>query len=154
MGGVVLDVGVIKAVDGTVLAEVTDVQQLPNGQNRYTVTVKGKLTKGQPYWLCVDRCWRKKVLLNHTATVCLDVACWDVLGEHTHVAGLLVEPDYLRFDSTNSGVVTPKQRCEVETIVNVKIWELCSITWKESSMLEAKKLGLMLMFGDKYGDVG
>ncbi|MBM6453116.1 alanine--tRNA ligase-related protein, partial [Lacticaseibacillus paracasei] len=50
MGGQVADHGVIKAQDGTVLAKVTDVQHAPNGQNLHTVTVKGKLTKGQPYW--------------------------------------------------------------------------------------------------------
>lgn len=153
MGGQVADHGVIKAQDGTVLAEVTDVQHAPNGQNLHTVTVKGKLTKGQPYWLSVDRLRRKKVSLNHTATHLLDQALRDVLGEHTHQAGSLVEPDYLRFDFTNFGQVTPKQLREVETIVNQKIWDALPITWKEMPIAEAKKLGAIAMFGDKYGDV-
>ncbi len=77
----------------------------------------------------------------------------DVLGEHTHQAGSLVEPDYLRFDFTNFGQVTPKQLREVETIVNQKIWDALPITWKEMPIAEAKKLGAIAMFGDKYGDV-
>lgn len=96
---------------------------------------------------------RKKVSLNHTATHLLDQALRDVLGEHTHQAGSLVEPDYLRFDFTNFGQVTPKQLREVETIVNQKIWDALPITWKEMPIAEAKKLGAIAMFGDKYGDV-
>ncbi|WP_029328619.1 alanine--tRNA ligase-related protein, partial [Lacticaseibacillus paracasei] len=100
MGGQVADHGEIKAQDGTVLADVSDVQHAPNGQNLHTVTVKGKLETGQQYWLSVDPLRRKKVSLNHTATHLLDQALRDVLGEHTHQAGSLVEPDYLRFDFT------------------------------------------------------
>ena len=91
------------------LADVSDVQHAPNGQNLHTVTAKGKLERGQQYWLSVDPLRRKKVSLNHTATHLLDQALRDVLGEHTHQAGSLVEPDYLRFDFTNFGQVTPKQ---------------------------------------------
>ncbi|EKQ01744.1 alanyl-tRNA synthetase [Lacticaseibacillus paracasei] len=153
MGGQVADHGEIKAQDGTVLADVSDVQHAPNGQNLHTVTVKGKLETGQQYWLSVDPLRRKKVSLNHTATHLLDQALRDVLGEHTHQAGSLVEPDYLRFDFTNFGQVTPKQLRQVETIVNQKIWDALPITWKEMPIEEAKKLGAIAMFGDKYGSV-
>ena len=153
MGGQVADHGEIKAQDGTVLADVSDVQHAPNGQNLHTVTVKGKLERGQQYWLSVDPLRRKKVSLNHTATHLLDQALRDVLGEHTHQAGSLVEPDYLRFDFTNFGQVTPKQLRQVETIVNQKIWDALPITWKEMPIEEAKKLGAIAMFGDKYGSV-
>ncbi|RUS39274.1 alanine--tRNA ligase, partial [Lacticaseibacillus paracasei] len=153
MGGQVADHGEIKAQDGTVLADVSDVQHAPNGQNLHTVTVKGKLETGQQYWLSVDPLRRKKVSLNHTATHLLDQALRDVLGEHTHQAGSLVEPDYLRFDFTNFGQVTPKQLRQVETIVNQTIWDALPITWKEMPIEEAKKLGAIAMFGDKYGSV-
>jgi len=153
MGGQVADHGEIKAQDGTVLADGSDVQHAPNGQNLHTVTVKGKLETGQQYWLSVDPLRRKKVSLNHTATHLLDQALRDVLCEHTHQAGSLVEPDYLRFDFTNFGQVTPKQLRQVETIVNQKIWDALPITWKEMPIEEAKKLGAIAMFGDKYGSV-
>lgn len=113
MGGQVSVHGVIKAQDGTVCAEESDVQHAPNGQNLQLVLVKGKQSKGQPYVLSVYRCRRKKVSLNQLATHCLDQACRDVLGEQLHQAGSLVEPVYYWLYFTNFGQVTPKQLREV-----------------------------------------
>ncbi|WP_179395984.1 alanine--tRNA ligase [Lacticaseibacillus absianus] len=153
MGGQVADHGVITDANGVVVAKVTDVQHAPNGQNLHTVDVEGTLVVGETYTLAIDQERRKKVSMNHTATHLLDQALREVLGEHTHQAGSLVEPDYLRFDFTSFGPVTPAQLREVEQIVNTQIWRQLPITWEEMPIEEAKKQGAIAVFGDKYGDV-
>ncbi|WP_225048894.1 alanine--tRNA ligase [Lacticaseibacillus kribbianus] len=153
MGGQVADHGVIVDENGAVVAKVVDVQHAPNGQNLHTVTVENTLEVGATYTLKVDVERRKKVSMNHTATHLLDQALREVLGEHTHQAGSLVEPDYLRFDFTNFGQVTPEQLRQVELRVNEQIWRQLPITWEEMPIEEAKKQGAIAMFGDKYGDV-
>ncbi|MFD1431299.1 alanine--tRNA ligase [Lacticaseibacillus yichunensis] len=151
MGGQVADTGVIEDEDGAVVAKVTDVQHAPNGQNLHTVEVENTLEKGATYFLKVDTERRRKVSMNHTATHLLDQALRQVLGEHTHQAGSLVEPTYLRFDFTNFGQVTSEQLRQVEAIVNEQIWRQLPITWEEMPIEEAKKQGAIAMFGDKYG---
>lgn len=153
MGGQVADHGEIRQADGTVVATVSDVQHAPNGQNLHTVTIQAPLAVNATYWLSVEPIRRKKVSQNHTATHLLDSALRQVLGEHTHQAGSLVEPDYLRFDFTNFGQVTPEELRQVEQIVNEQIWRALPITWREMPIDEAKKLGAIAMFGDKYGDI-
>jgi alanyl-tRNA synthetase len=153
MGGQVADHGTVKDTDGNVVATVTDVQHAPNGQNLHTLTVSGKLVKGAKYMLDVDTQRRHKVSLNHTATHLLDQSLRNVLGEHTHQAGSLVEPDYLRFDFTNFGQVTEEQLQQVEQMVNEQIWKAMPITAIETDIESAKKLGAIAVFGDKYGDV-
>lgn len=152
MGGQVADHGEIVDATGAVVAKVTDVQHAPNGQNLHTVEVENTLKKGATYTLKVDVERRKKVSMNHTATHLLDQALRQVLGEHTHQAGSLVEPTYLRFDFTNFGQVTDEQLRAVETVVNEQIWRQLPITWKEMPIEEAKKQGAIAMFGDKYGE--
>ncbi|WP_338217380.1 alanine--tRNA ligase [Lacticaseibacillus salsurivasis] len=152
MGGQVADHGTILDENDTVVAKVVDVQHAPNGQNLHTVEVENTLKKGATYTLQVDTDRRRKVSMNHTATHLLDQALRQVLGEHTHQAGSLVEPTYLRFDFTNFGQVTPEQLRQVEQVVNEQIWRQLPITWREMPIEEAKKQGAIAMFGDKYGD--
>ena len=83
----------------------------------------------------------------------LDQALRDVLGEHTHQAGSLVEPTYLRFDFTNMGNVTDEQLSQVEQIVNEKIWENIAVTTTVTDIESAKKMGAIALFSEKYGDV-
>ncbi|MEL1196163.1 alanine--tRNA ligase, partial [Staphylococcus epidermidis] len=89
----------------------------------------------------VDPTFRGGVIKNHTATHLLDQALRDVLGEHTHQAGSLVEPDYLRFDFTNLGQVTPDQLATVEKIVNEKIWAALPVNTVETDIETAKQMG-------------
>ncbi|WP_407891960.1 alanine--tRNA ligase [Lacticaseibacillus sp. N501-2] len=152
MGGQVADHGDILDQSGAVVAKVTDVQHAPNGQNLHTISVLGHLKAGETYHLQVELTRRQKVSMNHTATHLLDTALRQVLGDHTHQAGSLVEPDYLRFDFTNFGQVTPEQLKQIEGIVNTQIWRALPITWKEMPIEDAKKEGAIAMFGDKYGD--
>ena len=153
MGGQVADTGVIKNSTGEVVAKVTDVQHAPNGQNLHTVEVKSAMVSGEEYQLEVDIKRHNKVKKNHTATHLLDQALRDVLGEHTHQAGSLVEPTYLRFDFTNMGNVTDEQLSQVEQIVNEKIWENIAVTTTVTDIESAKKMGAIALFSEKYGDV-
>lgn len=153
MGGQVADHGVVTDADGKTVAEVTDVQHAPNGQNLHSLKLSAPLKKGEKYGLLVDKQRRHKVSLNHTATHLLDQSLRNVLGEHTHQAGSLVEPDYLRFDFTNFGQVTQEQLRQVERMVNEQIWKALPITAIQTDIESAKKLGAIAVFGDKYGDV-
>ena len=152
MGGQVADQGVILNRAGEQVAVVKDVQHAPNGQNIHTVEVSQPLTVGETYQLRVDETFRKKVRRNHTATHLLDQALRDVLGEHTHQAGSLVEPNYLRFDFNNIGQVTREQLDQVEKIVNEKIWAEIPVTTTEMPLADAKKLGAIALFSEKYSD--
>ena len=152
MGGQVADQGVIKDEDGEVVARVTDVQHAPNGQNMHTVKVLGPLVREHTYSLEVDREFHNKVKKNHTATHLLDQALRDVLGAHTHQAGSLVEPTYLRFDFTNLGAVTPEDLERVEQIVNEKIWAALPVETVVTDIESAKKMGAIALFSEKYGD--
>ena len=152
MGGQVADQGVIKDEEGNVVAKVIDVQHAPNGQNMHTVKVLQKMFKDQTYDLEVDKRFHDKVRKNHTATHLLDQALRDVLGEHTHQAGSLVEPTYLRFDFTNLGSVTQEELSKVEQIVNEKIWDELPVQTIETDIETAKKMGAIALFSEKYGD--
>ncbi|MBA1394599.1 alanine--tRNA ligase, partial [Lactobacillus sp. XV13L] len=117
-GGQVADHGTIYNQDGDLVAQVTDVQHAPNDQNMHFVDVVLPLKKGTEYTLKIDRVRREGNRHAHTATHLLHAALRSVLGEHTHQAGSLVEPDYLRFDFTALEPLTPKEIQSVEQLVN------------------------------------
>lgn len=151
MGGQVADQGVIEDADGNVVAEVVDVQHVPNGQNLHTIKAKREMHTGESFTLIVDRAFHLKVEKNHTATHLLDQALRDVLGEHTHQAGSLVEPGYLRFDFTHFGQVTDEDLQKVEEIINDKIYDEIPVTTVETDLETGKKMGAIALFDDKYG---
>ncbi|MEE6710889.1 alanine--tRNA ligase [Pediococcus acidilactici] len=151
MGGQVADQGVIEDPDGNVVAEVVDVQHAPNGQNLHTIKAKREMHAGESFTLIVDRAFHLKVEKNHTATHLLDQALRDVLGEHTHQAGSLVEPGYLRFDFTHFGQVTDEDLQKVEEIINDKIYDEIPVTTVETDLETGKKMGAIALFDDKYG---
>lgn len=151
MGGQVADQGVIEDADGNMVAEVVDVQHAPNGQNLHTIKAKREMHAGESFTLIVDRAFHLKVEKNHTATHLLDQALRDVLGEHTHQAGSLVEPGYLRFDFTHFGQVTDEDLQKVEEIINDKIYDEIPVTTVETDLETSKKMGAIALFDDKYG---
>lgn len=151
MGGQVADQGVIEDADGNMVAEVVDVQHAPNGQNLHTIKAKREMHAGESFTLIVDRAFHLKVEKNHTATHLLDQALRDVLGEHTHQAGSLVEPGYLRFDFTHFGQVTDEDLQKVEEIINDKIYDEIPVTTVETDLETGKKMGAIALFDDKYG---
>ncbi|MDK1727122.1 alanine--tRNA ligase [Dellaglioa algida] len=153
MGGQVADKGTVKDTSGNVIAEVEDVQHAPNGQNLHAIKVLAPMEKNQLVSLEINQDFHKKVEKNHTATHLLDQALRDVLGEHTHQAGSLVEPTYLRFDFTNIGSVSEKQLEKVEKIVNDKIWAELAVETVETDIESAKSMGAIALFSEKYGKI-
>ncbi|WP_175990932.1 alanine--tRNA ligase [Bacillus sp. Marseille-Q1617] len=133
---------------------VTDVKKAPNGQNLHTgIVEEGTLESNQKVVAKVSRESRKKVEKNHTATHLLHQALKDVLGEHVNQAGSLVEPDRLRFDFSHFGSVTDEEMEKIESIVNEQVWKAISVNTDLKSLAEAKEMGAMALFGEKYGEV-
>ncbi|WP_282802350.1 alanine--tRNA ligase [Secundilactobacillus kimchicus] len=153
MGGQVADQGTVKTADGQLVADVTDVQHAPNGQNLHTLKLVAPIQVGDEFALDVDRHFHSKVEKNHTATHLLDQALRNVFGDHTQQAGSLVEPNYLRFDFTHFGQVTDEDLAKVEAIVNEKIFEEIPVTTVETDPETGKKMGAIALFSEKYGDV-
>ncbi|WP_271001343.1 alanine--tRNA ligase [Listeria seeligeri] len=151
-GGQVADKGTIQSETG--LAYVEDVQKAPNKQNIHRIVVKeGVLTTGDTVKLSVDKVKRRDTVKNHTATHLLHRALKDTLGEHVNQAGSLVSPDRLRFDFSHFGQITEEELTKMEEIVNEKIWEQIAVVIEEMPIAEAKELGAMALFGEKYGDI-
>jgi alanyl-tRNA synthetase len=96
---------------------------------------------------------RFPTMANHTATHLLHRALQEVVGEHARQAGSAVRPDKLRFDFTHEHALTPEQREEVEQRVNAKIFENLPVHVFETPIDEARRLGAMMLFGEKYGDI-
>jgi alanyl-tRNA synthetase len=95
---------------------------------------------------------RFPTMANHTATHLLHKALQDVLGEHARQAGSAVRPDKLRFDFSHPQAVTDEERAEVERRVNEAIFRNLPVRAYIVPIEEARKLGAMMLFGEKYGD--
>ena len=90
---------------------------------------------------------------NHTAAHLLQAALRSVLGDHVEQAGQLVNENAVRFDFTHFSALTDEELLAVENLVNEKILEDIKVECREMPIEEAKKLGAMALFGEKYGDV-
>lgn len=151
-GGQIADKGTLKGQD--ILVEVKDVQKAPNGQNLHTGVVKeGTLRLHTKVIATVNRASRMDIVKNHTATHLLHQALKDVLGTHVNQAGSLVAPERLRFDFSHFGQVTKEELEKIEQIVNEKIWQQLQVTTQLKPIDEAKAMGAMALFGEKYGDI-
>ncbi len=151
-GGQVSDRGVLLA-DG-VNAEVTGLSKAPHGQPVHQVVVTGGLLKvGDTVTASVNSSERSDTIRNHTATHLLHRALKDVLGGHVNQAGSLVEPERLRFDFSHFGAVTAEELADIERRVNEQIWLGTELDISLKPIAEAKALGAMALFGEKYGDI-
>jgi alanyl-tRNA synthetase len=151
-GGQIADKGVLEG-DG-VKVIIKDVQKAPNGQNLHSAVVEsGILETGAGVTAKVDPDSRNKVIKNHTATHLLHQALKDVLGTHVNQAGSLVGPDRLRFDFSHFGQVKEDELEKIEQIVNEKIWNSLNVVIENKGIDEAKAMGAMALFGEKYGDI-
>ncbi len=152
MGGQVADRGQISA-DGMTF-EVTDVQKNKGGKYmHYGKVTRGSLKLGDTVRAAIDGERREAIMRAHSATHLLDAALRQVLGDHVHQAGSLVEPDRLRFDFTHFAALTGEELLKVADIVNRKVLDGDPIVTEELPIEEARKKGAIALFGEKYGDV-
>ncbi|NPC93477.1 alanine--tRNA ligase [Bacillus sp. WMMC1349] len=151
-GGQIGDKGWIKSEE--VMVRITDVKKAPNGQHLHEGIVEsGTIAKGMQVAAEVTERLRQDIVKNHTATHLLHQALKDVLGTHVNQAGSLVSDSRLRFDFSHFGQVTKEELELIETKVNEKIWESIPVEIDLKPIDEAKALGAMALFGEKYGDI-
>ena len=151
MGGQVADHGVITA-DGMTFT-VTDVQKNKGGKYmHYGKLTEGVLKLGDVVTASIDTQRRRAIMRAHSATHLLDKVLREVLGDHVHQAGSLVEPDRLRFDFTHFSAMTAEELAKVNAMVNEAVLEGYDIVTEELPIEEAKKRGAIALFGEKYGD--
>lgn len=151
-GGQIADEGVLTSEKAQV--RVKDVQKAPNGQNLHNVIVEsGILQAGDRFTAIVSEENRNGIVKNHTATHLLHQALKDVLGTHVNQAGSLVTADRLRFDFSHFGQVSHEELTQIEHIVNEQIWKNIDVAIGLKSLKEAKEMGAMALFGEKYGEI-
>ena len=151
-GGQVGDTGVITI--GESRFAVTDTKKTAKGQYLHFGTVEmGGLGKGDSVTASVNVEKRYAIMRNHTAAHLLQAALRKVLGDHVHQAGSYVDAERCRFDFSHFEAVTSEQLSEIEAIVNKDIFDAIPVTMTEMPIEEAKKLGAMALFGEKYGNV-
>lgn len=151
-GGQIADIGTMASE--SVKVDVLDVQKAPNGQNLHRVAVTaGTLTADSHIVTAVNQENRIHITKNHTATHLLHQALKDVLGTHVNQAGSLVQAERLRFDFSHFGQITADEIEQIETIVNEKIWQSLQVNTDYKNIEEAKAMGAMALFGEKYGKI-
>ncbi|OEL02214.1 alanine--tRNA ligase [Staphylococcus succinus] len=151
-GGQVADKGTISNDNFEIT--VSEVTKAPNGQNLHKGEVQfGNVNTGAEVSASVNHTERRAIEKNHSATHLLHAALKEVLGEHVNQAGSLVEPDRLRFDFSHFGPMTEDEIDKVERRVNEEIWNSIEVNIQEMSISDAKALGAMALFGEKYGDI-
>ena len=149
-GGQVGDTGLLEA-DGFTAA-VTDTIKVGNVYVHKAVVTAGEVSVGDTVTACVDALRRHAIARNHTATHLLQKALRTVLGDHVEQAGSLVNENELRFDFTHFEGISAEDLARVEDIVNAEILKFTDVETKEMPIDEAKKLGAMMLFGEKYGE--
>jgi alanyl-tRNA synthetase len=152
-GGQVADSGYLECDDGDCLARVDDVVRIGDDQVVAVVLERGELEPGERVHAHVDRASRHATEANHTGTHLLHAALRRRLGTHVRQAGSYVGPDKLRFDFTHGQALTREELTDVENEVNRWIVENQPVRALTTTLDEARRLGAMALFGEKYGDV-
>ncbi len=151
MGGQVADHGTIETAEGKFF--VTNVQKNKGGKYmHYGKVIEGVLSVGDAVTVSIDTERRKAIMRGHSATHLLHKALQTVLGDHVHQAGSYVDEDHLRFDFTHYAAVTPEELAQVNTLVQNSILEGYPIVTREMPIEEAKAMGAMALFSEKYGN--
>lgn len=151
-GGQVADEG--KVSNENFEIAVTEVTKAPNGQNLHKGEIQfGTVKTNTEVSASVNHKDRSAIKKNHSATHLLHAALKEVLGEHVNQAGSLVEADRLRFDFSHFGPMTQEEIDQVERRVNEEIWNSIEVNIQEMPIEEAKQIGAMALFGEKYGDL-
>ena len=151
MGGQCADHGVLLMGDSRF--KVTDVQKDKGGKFLHTGEMIGGTLKVDDVVLAsIDVERRKAIMRAHSATHLLQKALKSILGDHVHQAGSLVEPDRLRFDFSHYSAVTAEEMAEIDACVQSAVLEGYPVSVKEMPIDEAKAMGAMALFSEKYGD--
>ncbi|HNX27869.1 MAG TPA: alanine--tRNA ligase [Syntrophomonadaceae bacterium] len=148
-GGQVADSGIIRGSKGHLT--VLDVQKVGNWIIHYG-HLEGQITQGETVCLENDPEKRLDTARNHTATHLLHKALREVLGEHAQQKGSLVEASRLRFDFAQLSSLTDEQLEEIENRVNRAIWSLYDLNTTLTNVQNARQMGAMALFGEKYGE--
>ncbi|MBE6846624.1 MAG: alanine--tRNA ligase [Ruminococcus sp.] len=150
-GGQVGDTG---ELEGAGIFAVADTQKVGDGHILHMGTLEqGTLTVGDTVTAKVDAKRRGAIMRNHTAAHLLQSALRTVLGDHVHQAGQLVNAERCRFDFSHFSAMTAEELKKTEALLNEMIFAAETVTMQEMPIEEAKKLGAMALFGEKYGDV-
>jgi alanyl-tRNA synthetase len=152
-GGQISDVGTIECERGDCRARVDAAYRLGEDQVLSVVVERGSLEPGEPVLARVDHVTRHATQCNHTATHLLHAALRARLGSHVRQAGSYVGPDKLRFDFTHGGALSEQELRGVEDQVNSWIAAADPVHPITTTLEEAKRLGAMALFGEKYGEV-
>ncbi len=151
-GGQVGDTG--RITFGPAVVAVEDCRKTPEGYYLHIGRVEsGSISVGDRVTAQVDEDVRRATMRNHTAAHLLQAALRQVLGDHVHQAGSYVDRDRVRFDFTHFEAVKPEELRQVEDIVNSNILSAIPVTTKSMPIDEAKTMGAMALFGEKYGDI-
>ncbi len=152
-GGQVADSGYVECLNGDCRARVEDVLRIGDDQVVAVVPEHGTIEPGERVHAHVDRAARHATECNHTATHLLHAALRQRLGTHVRQAGSYVGPDKLRFDFTHGKALSREELLDVENQVNRWILEAQPVRAMVMTLDEARRLGAMALFGEKYGDV-
>ena len=151
-GGQVGDEGYLIGELGKI--KISNAKKLPDGTIYHEAYVEeGQVKVGEVVEIKIDIDKKLSSARNHTATHLLQAALKKVVGNQVNQAGSLVTPERLRFDFSNFEPVTPQQLADVEELVNEEILKAVDVDIKQMPIDEAKKLGAMALFGEKYGDI-
>ena len=151
MGGQVADHGTIRTEHG--LFRVQDVQKDKGGKYlHHGVMEEGEIAVEDTVTctICMKR--REAVMRAHSATHLLQKALQTVLGDHAHQAGSFVEEDHLRFDFAHFSALTAEELKQVEMLLNEAVMACYDVEVKEMALAEAREMGAVALFGEKYGD--
>lgn len=151
-GGQVGDKGLVFSDTG--VFKVEDTIKGANGSIKHIGIVEsGELSVGDVVNTKVDKSLRMAAARNHTATHLLHSALKNILGEHVNQAGSLVTPEKLRFDFTHFEQISSEELSKIESMVNEFILDSNPVFVDNMPIDEAKKIGAMALFGEKYGDI-
>lgn len=149
-GGQVGDTGVL--INGANIAAVADTIKSEGHFLHIASIEQGTIRKGDNVTAQIEKDRRMAIMRNHTTAHLLQYALRQVLGDHVHQAGQLVNEKACRFDFNHFSAMTDEEIAKVEELVNTEIMAAIPVTMQEMPIEEARKLGAMALFGEKYGD--
>ncbi len=150
-GGQVGDTGFLHGEAGAF--QVNDTQKEGGYTFHRGQVTNGELRVGDSIDAQIDAARRLAIARNHTTTHLLHRALQDILGPHVQQRGSLVSPERLRFDFAHDRAMTPSEVRQTEGLVNEKILDNLSVRTSEKPIEDARQMGAMMLFGEKYGDV-